>query len=73
VTDRPLRIVVDTNVMSSFLIERESVPGTVAISVLKHHRLLVSAPVIKELAEKCMKEKFRPYFTLEEGRNSSSW
>ena len=66
-TDRPLRVVVDTNVLLSFLIKRNSVPGVVVQHVLEHHRLLISSPVIEELASKCRKGKFRSYFTLEEG------
>lgn len=66
-TDRPLRVVIDTNVLLSFLIKRDSVPGAVVAHVIKQHRLLLSVPVLRELAVKCKKEKFRPYFSLEEG------
>ncbi len=66
-TDRPLRVVIDTNVLLSFLIKRDSVPGAVAAHVIKQHRLLLSAPVLRELDDKCKKQKFRPYFRLDEG------
>jgi putative PIN family toxin of toxin-antitoxin system len=67
VTDPLLRVVVDTNVLLSFLIKRDSVPGTLVTQILDHHRLLLSAPVMQELAERCRHDKFRPYFTVEEG------
>lgn len=66
-TDRPLRVVIDTNVLLSFLSKRDSVPGAVVAHVIKQHRLLLSAPVLQELSDKCGRQKFRPYFSLEEG------
>jgi hypothetical protein len=35
--------------------------------VLERHQLLLYEPVLHELAVKCEKEKFRPYFTRTEG------
>jgi predicted nucleic acid-binding protein len=52
----------------SFLIKRDSVPRAVVTRVPEHHRLLLSEPALQELAVKCEKEKFRPYFTRAEGK-----
>ncbi len=62
-----LRVVIDTNVLLSFLIKQNSIPGQIVSHVLKKHRLILSNSVLQELSDKCKKDKFRRYFTLEEG------
>lgn len=66
--DHPLRVVVDTNVLLSFLMKRTSKPGVVVTHVLRQHQLLISATTLQEIADKCGKEKFRPYFSEAEGQ-----
>ncbi len=68
-TEHRLRVVVDTNVLLSFLIKRDSVPGAVVRRVLENHELLLSEQVLDELAAKCEKDKFRRYFSRAEGEH----
>lgn len=67
-TNPPLRIVVDTNVLLSFLMSRRSKPAMCVTHVLKQHHLLISDATLQELAEKCNRAKFRPYFSETEGQ-----
>ncbi len=67
-TDRVLRVVVDTNVLLSFLMKRQSLPGLLVAQVLEHHNLLLSDSTVQELADKCKRPKFRPYFSESEGQ-----
>ncbi|MEZ5537718.1 MAG: putative toxin-antitoxin system toxin component, PIN family [Thiolinea sp.] len=67
-TEQPLRVVVDTNVLLSFLMKRASRPGKLLTHVLQHHQLLLSGSTLQELTDKCGKTKFRAYFSTEEGQ-----
>lgn len=66
--DSVLRVVIDTNVLLSFLIKRSSTPGIVVTQVLQKHVLLTSTDVLYELHKKCKENKFRSYFSIEEGQ-----
>jgi len=68
VIDHVLRVVVDTNVLLSFLMKRTSKPGVLVTQVLKQHQLLLSTTTLQELTDKCSKPKFRSYFSEEEGQ-----
>lgn len=67
-TELSLRVVVDTNVLLSFLMKRSSTPGKLLTHIFQHHQLLVSSATLEELMDKCSREKFRPYFSQEEGQ-----
>ncbi|MEN9503242.1 MAG: hypothetical protein RI964_2527 [Pseudomonadota bacterium] len=67
-TEQSLRVVVDTNVLLSFLMSRHSKPALCVTHVLKQHHLLISDATLQELAEKCSRAKFRPYFSEIEGQ-----
>lgn len=64
--DIGLRIVVDTNVLLSFLMKRTSTPGQVVELVLQQHQLLFSDSTLQELRDKCVMAKFRRYFSQQE-------
>ena len=44
-----MRIVVDTNVLVSFLISHESVPGRAVTKIIENHMPLISAETLREL------------------------
>lgn len=67
-TDSVLRIVVDTNVLLSFLIKRNSKPGVLVTETLYKHQLLISSATLEELEDKCKRPKFRSYFTASEAQ-----
>lgn len=67
-TEQPLRVVIDTNVLLSFLMKPTSKPGAVVTRILKQHQPLFSANTLQELADKCDRAKFRPYFSEAEAQ-----
>lgn len=66
--NHPLRVVVDTNILLSFLMKRTSKPGIVVTHVLQQHQLLLSTSTLQEITDKYSKAKFRAYFSEEEGQ-----
>lgn len=67
-TEHPLRVVVDTNVLLSFLMKRTSKPGVLVTHILQQHQALLSNTTLQELTDKCNRAKFRPYFSEAEAQ-----
>lgn len=61
------RIVLDTNLLISYLIKANSPVGHVVDHVLKHHSILYSEASLLELVRKVSSTKLRRYFTEPEG------
>ncbi|MGH9449608.1 MAG: putative toxin-antitoxin system toxin component, PIN family [Terriglobia bacterium] len=60
------RIVVDNNVLVSRLLLPDSVPALAARKVVERGQLLISGPVLAELAAVLSREKFDPYISIED-------
>ncbi|SKA71392.1 putative toxin-antitoxin system toxin component, PIN family [Thiothrix eikelboomii] len=67
-TEQPLRVVVDTNVLLSFLMKHTSKPGVLVTYILQQHQALLSTNTLRELVDKCSRAKFRPYFSEAEAQ-----
>lgn len=67
-TEPPLRVVVDTNVLLSFLMKPTSKPGALVARILQQHQPLLSNSTLQELTDKCSRAKFRPYFSEAEAQ-----
>ena len=63
---RRRRIVIDTNVLISYLLNRHSTPGNAVRHVLRNDHILFSDATYAELTEKTSLPKFARYFTSEE-------
>ena len=63
---RRRRIVVDTNVLISYLLNRHSTPGNAVRHILRKERILFSDATYAELDEKTALPKFASYFSGEE-------
>lgn len=59
------RVIIDTNVLISFLLNVESLPGQAVKHVLLHDTPLLSDDTEKELFRKLLKPKFDRYVSLE--------
>jgi uncharacterized protein len=62
----PQRVVVDNNALISRLLLPSSVPGRAVRQAVNTCQLLISEPVLEELAEVLARRKFDPYVSLEE-------
>ena len=60
------RIVIDTNVLVSRLLQFDSVPGRAAGKAIHEGTILVSQETMSELAEVLARQKFDRYVTLEQ-------
>ena len=61
------RVILDTNLLISYLIKADSLPGKVVDDVLRHHWILYSEATLLELTNKMTSEKLRRYFSAAEG------
>lgn len=59
-------VVLDTNVLVSFLLAEGSVPGCAARQVIRRQRHLVSPETLTELADVLSRPKFDRYVTIEQ-------
>lgn len=64
-----MRVVLDTNVLISYLLLNHSVPGRVVRLVLDHHTILVSHTTLDELSVVLARDKFDRYVTPEARRH----
>lgn len=62
----PVRVIVDTNVLVSYLLVPASVPGRAVDKALSTSLLLASDPTLEELITVLDRPKFDRYITIEE-------
>ena len=62
----PKRVVLDTNVLVSRLLARQSKPGQAVEVAIARHRILASEATLMELAEVLSRAKFDPYLSIGE-------
>jgi putative PIN family toxin of toxin-antitoxin system len=62
------RIVVDTNALISRLLFPDGSPGKAVRHVIDNGRLLISEPLVSELADVLARPKFDRYITVEDRR-----
>ena len=60
------RIILDNNVIISFLISDKSVPGRSVCYALDNDKIFISKPILSELHSKLLNKKFHKYFTTED-------
>ena len=56
-----MRIVIDTSVLVSFLIDNDSVPGRAVSRVIEHHTPLLSAETLRELLRVLARPRLQRY------------
>lgn len=64
--ERETWVVLDTNVLVSFLLARGSTAGRAAIQIIRAQRHLVSPETLAELADVLSRSKFDRYVTIEQ-------
>ncbi|WP_376694323.1 putative toxin-antitoxin system toxin component, PIN family [Wenzhouxiangella sp. EGI_FJ10409] len=64
--ERPLTVVVDTNILISRLLAPQSAPARALSHAVRHGRLLASSETLAELAEVLGRAKFDRYLSLDE-------
>jgi len=60
------RIVLDTNVLISFLLTNHSIPGKAVLKALEQGQLIVSVYTLEELIEVLSRAKFDPYISRQD-------
>lgn len=65
-SDGGVRIVLDTNVLISWLLLADSVPGRVSVQVIRSGSLLISTDTMNELADVLARRKFDRYVTTQQ-------
>lgn len=60
------RVVFDTSAIVSAALFGQSVPGRAFLRALRHGTVLVSEPLVRELADVLRRDKFAPYVSVEE-------
>ena len=59
---KKLKLIIDTNIVISFLISKNSTPGKAFSQALQNHKLFLSSQLLEELENKLFIPKFKKYF-----------
>lgn len=62
------RIILDTNVLISFVLANQSIPGKAVLKALEEGQLIVSVYTLEELVEVLNRPKFDPYISQQDRR-----